>query len=373
MESERKINWLSLFIRVVIIFIILIIMVWLLTKIFNRNKLSEAFISRFNNVKEVSIEYFKKIDLPLDKGKDIKVSLEELLEEELNFKDKEELKNNCDVKKSYSRITKKKSEYEVETKLKCGEEEKTEKERFELKYCKNCNGNKDDNTEKNNQSEDNKITDNSSNNESSNTLTYYEHVKETITYTKWMKGDKKANNIENKYEYYLVDSKEYYSLGTIKNNEVTYTLKLKNIPDNKKYFTLIEESSHFNPVNISYTKEELLINNNDIDEKDVNGNTLSEEDYTYELRPYYRKGNFYVTVTVKLNKDVKLNKEKIYFVPIKFTVKFASGEITNTKPEGGYETISYYRYIEKNREVKWSTEEYIEGYTKTGNTQNRAK
>lgn len=49
-----------------------------------------------------------------------------------------------------------------------------------------------------------------------------------------------------------------------------------------------------------------------------------------------------------------------------------SPKITEEKPSGDYDTITYYRYVEKNKEIKWSTETSLEGYTKTGNTkQNR--
>ena len=46
----------------------------------------------------------------------------------------------------------------------------------------------------------------------------------------------------------------------------------------------------------------------------------------------------------------------------------SSNEISENKPSGDYETISYYRYVETSRDVIWSTEEAVEGYTKTGNT-----
>ncbi|MFR5903801.1 MAG: hypothetical protein ACLUGB_02785 [Bacilli bacterium] len=45
-----------------------------------------------------------------------------------------------------------------------------------------------------------------------------------------------------------------------------------------------------------------------------------------------------------------------------------SPKITEEKPSGDYDTITYYRYVEKNKETKWSTETSLEGYTKTGNT-----
>ena len=64
-------------------------------------------------------------------------------------------------------------------------------------------------------------------------------------------------------------------------------------------------------------------------------------------------------------------KEDAYLVPLKVKVKFASDVISDTKPSGEYETISYYRYVTVDKETIWSTENYVEGYTKTGRTEIR--
>ena len=53
---------------------------------------------------------------------------------------------------------------------------------------------------------------------------------------------------------------------------------------------------------------------------------------------------------------------------MKIKVKFASNVISETKPDGEYETLSYYRYVTINKETIWSTKDYVEGYNKTGNT-----
>ena len=69
----------------------------------------------------------------------------------------------------------------------------------------------------------------------------------------------------------------------------------------------------------------------------------------------------------RIKQKIKNIKDK-YLVPIKITIKFNSGDIVTTKPEGSYDTITYYRYIQKNRDIIWSADNYVEGYTKTGNT-----
>ena len=77
MEDERKINWLSLFIKIIIVFIFILIIIWLISKIINNNKLSETFKNNINNMEEVATTYFKKIDLPTEEGKSIKLTLED--------------------------------------------------------------------------------------------------------------------------------------------------------------------------------------------------------------------------------------------------------------------------------------------------------
>lgn len=68
MEDENRINWLGLFIKIVIIFIFALIIVWLVVKIIGRNKLSDTFKNNINSMESVAVEYFKGEDLPLSKG-----------------------------------------------------------------------------------------------------------------------------------------------------------------------------------------------------------------------------------------------------------------------------------------------------------------
>lgn len=384
MESEKRINWLSLFIKIVIVFIFALIIIWLVSKIIGNNKLSETFINNINNMEKVSVDYFKTIDLPLAKGKSTKVTLGELIEKELIVSVNKDSDNACDIEKSYSKITREKDKYSVETTLICGKEKDKIKTDFSLKDCKNCNKKESDD----NQTDESKENTNNESNNTSDTasgITYYEHVKETKHYTKWASGSQTGDNIENKYEYYGVKYDTYYTIGAIPSDKkyITYTLKLDNVPDRKYYFTTIEESNAFNK-----SEENNYLNEKDssifkgrkinIPTKDIYKYSLTESNITYKLSPYYREGEFYVrvTVNVKDSKNIekyynKNTKEDVYLIPLQIKLKFASNEITETKPAGEYETISYYRYVTVNKERIWSKESYVEGYTKTGNTEIR--
>lgn len=375
MEDEKKINWLSLFIKIVIAFAFILIIVWLVSKLINRNKLSDTFKNNINNMEIVAVKYFKDVDLPIKQGESIKITLGEMIEKELIVSVKTSEGGKCDTQNSYSKITRKKDNYEVETRLECGKEKNTITRKFSFKDCKNCTTDTKNNDTKNNDTKNNNTNSNNSNSNTSTGVTYYEYVKEWTTYTKWMKGNKTGDNIENKYEYYGTDEKTYYSLGIInkkdiKDNTIEYRLKLNNVPNSKYYFTTIKESSYYNDEkefttdkNVSMVKESNLTIDN------IGEYSLKENNFTYKLTPYYYKGNFYVNVKINIKslEGIKTIKDK-YLVPIKVNVKFNSGDIVTTKPEGSYDTIAYYRYIQKNRDVIWSADNYVEGYTKTGNT-----
>ena len=350
MESERRINWLSLFIKVIIIFIFALIIIWLVSKLIGKNKLSETFTNNINNMEKVSIEYFKTVDLPIDKGKSMIVTLGELIDKELIVSVNNDSENTCDTTKSYSKIKREKNKYSVETTLKCGKEKDTIKTDFRLEDCINCN------VKKENENSNSNLT-----NEKEDTIvegtTYYEHAKETTTYTKWMRGSITGNNVENKYEYYGIDNKTYYSIGVIPSNKelITYTIKLNKVPNEKYYFMSINEVEDFN-INekISYINEKDVSIYNDntakIPQKNIERYSLSDSNITYKLFPYYRKGSFYIRITIKLNNtdgvktyyDEKMKKDA-YLIPLKINIKFVSNEISETKPSGKYETISYYR------------------------------
>lgn len=391
MSKERRINWLGLFIKLIIVFVLVIILVWLITKILYSNKLSDTFKNNINNMEKASIDYFKTIDLPLEKGKSAKITLKELIDKGLILSKNDEDENSCNVNDSYSKIVRKKDNYNVETTLKCGDEKSTIYRKFSLKDCKNCNKTtKKDKSVKEDKANTSKRNNNKKDNDDStvkmedkNKITYYEYVKENVSYSKWMKGNLTGNNIENKYEYYSIEDKTYYSFAYVKTSEIknkkdiSYILKLVNVPNNKYYFTSINSSNYFNNNDIdSYLNEkDIKLSKNNISiSKESLKSSLADNNFTYKLYPYYRKGNFYIDVklTIKSTDNVKSYysselKENIFLIPLKLDIRFASNNITSNKPDGKYETISYYRYVEKSKDVIWSSESNVDGYTKTGN------
>ena len=221
MERERRINWLGLFIKIIIIFIFILIIMWLVSKILGKTRLSDTFKNNISNMETVATNYYKSVDLPLEKDKSLKISLGEMIDKGLIVSVNSKNGTSCDTKKSFSKITRKKSNYILSTTLKCGKESNTITKKFPFKDCKNCTNSQKE-VEKNTTEKDNKETkknntqttnnENKTNNTTTNTTntttnnnnqntsgtTYYEYAKETITYTKWNKGTVTGENIENK-------------------------------------------------------------------------------------------------------------------------------------------------------------------------------
>ena len=108
MERERRINWLSLFIKIIIIFVFVLIIIWLASKILGRTKLSDTFKNNISNMETAATEYYKGVDLPLEKGKSSKITLGEMVKKGLIVSIKDDKGTSCDAKKSYSKITRKK-------------------------------------------------------------------------------------------------------------------------------------------------------------------------------------------------------------------------------------------------------------------------
>ncbi len=405
MEKERRINWLSLLVKIIIIFVLSLIIIWIIAKIVGGKKLSDTFKQNINSMENTAVNYFKTIDLPQKKNESIKITLGEMIDKKLLISQKENDVTTCDTKKSVAKITRKSSNYIVETTLKCGEEKDTISRKFSFKNCKNCSENKgNSNNDKNNadstnstssanasnSSSDNNSSSNASGSTSSQSassessaVTYYEYVKETVSYSKWMRGSKSGEDIENKNDYYPAASQTYYTLGYItkgeieKDSNLSYTIKLNKVPNKNYYFSTIQDLTGLKSgeANKYLSSDSSMLNKpvSSIDSGDIDVYSLKKESYTYNLLPYYRKGEFYIDIDITINNknSINYNKNGIALIPLKLNVQFMSNKSQETKPSGEYVTVPYYRYIERTRDTVWSSSTSLDGYTKTGNTKTK--
>lgn len=430
-EENYGINWLGLFIKVIIFVVVALLAIWLISKIALRNK---GLSLKENNTifQEAVVEYFKK-NLPEEKEENT-VTLKKLTR--LDYLD--ELKNekgvSCNGEKSKAKIELIDNYYSIKTELVCDKKSKTEYIKLGNNECANCdikvdglvinkenNADKQMGEEKNETVDTNKPVSNNTSNIgvttdkgpiSSNTSTItnkvlYEYVKYNTEYTEWYTGKVTGSNIENdkqKVEYATYcknESENYYTVGYVtssSNTKYTYTLELKNIDNAKSlkvssdsYFEKIADYRNY----INKRNEELaMVGNNskyNINIKnpyDLREASLKEENFTYSIgKPYKEDGKYYVDITVRI-KDIdnvvpyETNfGVKAYFVPIKFIVSYTDknncvdDKLDNSENYNDYvvvdtwsKYIDVYRYKISVPEYKYSESTSLEGYTKTGKT-----
>ena len=115
------------FIRDLVIKIFLILLfVFLITLLFPMPNLTPIYNRIFNDnvqtMKDAAEDYFTKDRMPTKVGDSSKLTLQQMLDKKLVLPFLDKNGNECDTKKSYVKVTKKKTEYELEVHLTCGNE-----------------------------------------------------------------------------------------------------------------------------------------------------------------------------------------------------------------------------------------------------------
>ena len=211
-EKNYSINWIGLFIKVIIFVVVVLFAIWLITKIIDKNK-GLTFEENNKIFKEASIEYFKK-NMP-EENKTKTVTLKQLI----NWDYTKELTNEdgkvCDAKSSKSTIELIDNYYTMTTELVCGSKKEITYTKIGDNKCKDCDVKLKDleisketkNTEPVQEEQSNQTT-NSNNskaptsNEITNNITIsqpqilYEHIKQANEYSTWYEGKVSGKNID---------------------------------------------------------------------------------------------------------------------------------------------------------------------------------
>lgn len=417
-KEDYGINWLGLFIKVIIFVIVILFAIWLISKINLKNK-TKTFEENNQLYQEAVVKYFSE-NLPTDENSKT-ITLKDLIKwdylSELKIKNKI-----CDSAKSTSTITLNEKYYSIKTELICGSQSQTSYIKLGNETCKECDKkiegliiDYEDNTEEKEEPEtieENKnVTENPSNtsqtsntakdDKTTNTTILYEYVKEVNEYSDWYKGKVTGENIENSKEkisygkFCKDEEKTYYSSGYVTEpKNYTYQFELKNIEEasnfeiKASYLSTSTDYKNYIKQKIEKVEEEGL-GKYEIDitnAKDFQNASLKNKNFTYEVSDVYEKDNKYyieIKVNVKNLNNItpyKTSKgNKVYFVPIKITINYTdmSNCTTSTKEETkkGYtkvetftEEIDIYRYKITTYEYKYSNLTSLEGYKKTGKT-----
>lgn len=290
-EKNYSINWLSLFIKVTVFVIVVLLAIWLVSKILRRDK-GLSFEENNKLFINASVEYFSK-NLP-EEGKTMAVTLNQLISWDYLDELKDEEGKVCDKKNSKSKIELVDNYYSIKSVFVCGNKSETTYTKLGNEECSDCDvvvenleikkkvENKENTNENNNiVTESSKgpsitpenITNNSSNNnvvtkEENNTpneIVLYEYVKEVDRYSEWYTGKVTGNNIENSTK-----KVSYSKFCQIKNSNKCITDKTENaskysgykktktwneIIDIYRYKITIEEYKYSNATSLEgYTK-----------------------------------------------------------------------------------------------------------------------
>lgn len=426
-ERNYGINWLGLFIKVIVFVVVVLLAIWLISKIVSKDK-GLTFEENNQLFQEATVEYFKK-NLPKNE-KTSTVTLKQLISWDYIEKLKDQNGKKCNYEKSTSKIEETEDYYTIKTVLVCGDKSETSYIKLGNEECSICDikvdglkiPKKEEQEQKEEEKEIEKVdnnteiskggsiintTQNQQNNNNpttQNQMVLYEYVKETLEYSDWYVGKVTGSNIENstrnesyskyckneKYTYYTVS----YTLTSP--NTYKYTLKLNNTEglksiklDDVDYFT--NYSDYQNYVKNKYKDIEMVggANHSLPSASNIKNSALTKKNFSYTVSNVYEKsGEHYIDIKITVYNlngvtpyyESKI-KSKIYFVPLKFTTKYTNYEncITdkteNSSKYTGYtvvdtwnEKIDIYRYKHTIKEYVWSNQTYLEGYTKTGKT-----
>lgn len=127
-EKSKKLNlnWKSLLIKLLIVFAVLFIGLWLVSLLKNDNKGSKKsnLSENLGMMQTVALDYFKGSKLPETVNGKKKISLQEMLDSKLMIEFKDQDGNSCDAKNSFAEATKINDEdYTIKVKLVCGEKQ----------------------------------------------------------------------------------------------------------------------------------------------------------------------------------------------------------------------------------------------------------
>lgn len=417
-DKKYEINWLGLFIKVIVFVVAVLLIIWLISKLtLNKGLSIEENLKLFN---DSSIEYFKK-NLP-EEGETSQVTLNQLIKWDYLKELKDKKGKTCDKENSKSTIVLEDNYYNIKTELKCNKETKTSEIKLGNSECEVCDIKIEDlpiNKKEDKPHEEEKpisnetskggttsASNNTTNTPSTPTTTIlYEYVKNVDRYSDWYNGKVTGKNIENStkivsYSKYCQNEElTYYTISyTTYLGYHSYTLELINLNTNENVKLL--SSSYFIDINdyinylnkrnesLSYVGGTNTKVNSDDNPYDYKNHALTSNNFTFNVSNVYkRNGKYYVDITMNINNfngvtPYYLNKinKNIYYIPIKFTLTNNKSNCVIDKTENSSKYTNYtvvdtwneytdiYRYKITTIEYKYSNQESLEGYTKTGKT-----
>ena len=361
-ELDEDINWGRLFLKVILIFVAIILIIWFISKFFlKRDNVSSAqqFENNLNKMYDVALKYFEEGNKLPKNGEHATLTLKEMIDKELIGKLKYD-DVTCSSKSSYAKVSNKDGKYTLKVLLTCGSESDyiSKVIKVEEKEDTKNDGSSANNSEQTANNNSNVTTNSSSNvtsttnnaNVNENNGTSQDKGQVIVTdYTKM------------KYKFCKIENSEYYTVVYLNSNDIkkdyqtSYTIKLNDLGNIDKI--TVSDDNYFMSKNYYKRYKNNLENNfTVIDGKSAKGianiskkfakASLKSSDFSYKLTNVYEKdGNYYIDVEITIKKSSRYtdtyNSNKINYVPIYFNVSYADLDncVTDT-----YTNSSKYKY-----------------------------
>lgn len=364
-DMEEDINWGKLFLKVILVFVVILLVIWLISKFVlnntsNGDETSKEFTENLNKMMTAAEKYYEDESKLPATGEKSAITLGEMIDKDLISKLKVE-KTVCNNKSSYAKVTNDNEKYTLKVLLTCGSESD-----YKTKVIKdnsssvttddtsnnNSSNNTNDTTSSADNTKENTTSDTSTNSASNNTETTTETVKEVVTdYTTMEYKFCKINSSTYMPVIYLDSSK------VKSGSKITYSVKLNDLESATK-ISVIDKNYFISKTNYQDYKTNLDKNFSIVgadSAKEAIGEvnyfitgSLKSADFDYTISSVYSKDNsYYVDVEVNIKKNartsVNYNNTKINYIPIRFTVSYANTSdcITDTF-NNSYKYATYY-------------------------------
>ena len=356
-DLDEDINWGSLFLKVILIFVIILLVIWLFSKFVlksgqNKNKVSD-FDNNLEKMSEVATKYFDDDSKLPKEGESTTLTLKEM--KELGLIDTlKDGKTVCSNKSSYAKVTNKEGKYTLKVLLTCGSNSD-----YISKVIKKSDNKKEDNKGKEEKVGEEEDVNNSGNNSSTNNSTSNNNTNNSSVNYNNNSNSGNSNNTSNyqatetivrnyedevvkycKIGYSNYNTIVYLEKSSLKvGNKYTYSIVLSDLSnisnitkEEDKYFTTVNDYKDYMSNNSNYE----IINGNNA--KDVVKNiknvydlskaSLKSSNFEYSLSDVYTKDGKYmidVTITVKslVSNSYSYSNKAVVFVPIYLRLSYA--------------------------------------------------
>ena len=419
-EKEYNFNWVSLFIKVVIFVVFILLAVWLISRITfkDEDEINATFSDNLQTMKNVALEYFDGKNLPENDGDKVKLTLRQMIDMGLvsAFTSDGE---SCDTEDSYAEAEKTDDYYTIKVNLKCGDKEDYIYTTLGTKDCEDCDNvigdidttdDNDDSSDATDNSNDDKVAvdddknnDSTSNSGNNNSNTNNNGKKIYYEYAKLVTGTRNVSYAT----YCKIETKDYYTIsyvGQKPSSTMNYTLRLMNLPSNISNVRISDSNGlrTYSDFSKAYNrnKDDLqMVDSTGLGNSSSLGGSISNfqkyslkardnggSNFSYSLSSPYKSGYYYyVNVNMRIYNtngvtafyDSGLDRS-IYFTPVHFEVEYTNRsncyDTSTNDVKSGYSFVGTktkketYTYADTNQ-TKWSTATSLDGYKATGNSE----